>query len=151
MNYFTGGYKGYLNIALKDGVAQQLGAAMVQQIMAANPGMSLEQATQAAQAQSGPLLQKLDNTKIELDCDQTGWGLTPIIGVDAKFGKLNLAAKYEFKANMNIENDTHTREFPDAAADFMAPYANGVNTPSDLPSMLSVAASYEFCLHFGLQ
>ena len=59
MNYFTGGYKGYLNIALKDGVAQQLGAAMVQQIMAANPGMSLEQATQAAQAQSGPLLQKL--------------------------------------------------------------------------------------------
>ena len=82
--------------------------------------------------------------KIELDCDQTGWGLTPIIGVDAKFGKLNLAAKYEFKANMNIENDTHTREFPDAAADFMAPYANGVNTPSDLPSMLSVAASYEF-------
>ena len=119
MNYFTGGYKGYLNIALKDGVAQQLGAAMVQQIMAANPGMSLEQATQAAQAQSGPLLQKLDNTKIELDCDQTGWGLTPIIGVDAKFGKLNLAAKYEFKANMNIENDTHTREFPDAAADFM--------------------------------
>ena len=44
---------------------------------------------------------------IELDCVQTGWGLTPIIGVDAKFGKLNLAAKYEFKANMNIENNTH--------------------------------------------
>ena len=144
MNYFTGGYKGYLNIALKDGVAQQLGAAMVQQIMAANPGMSLEQATQAAQAQSGPLLQKLDNTKIELDCDQTGWGLTPIIGVDAKFGKLNLAAKYEFKANMNIENNTHKLEFPDAAAAYMAPYQHGVNTPSDLPSMLSVAASYEF-------
>lgn len=26
----------------------------------------------------------------------------------------------------------------------MAPYQHGVNTPSDLPSMLSVAASYEF-------
>ena len=109
MNYFTGGYKGYLDAKLKE----SLGGT---QLM--NP--------------------------LELDCDQTGWGLTPIIGVDAKFGKLNLAAKYEFKANMNIENDTHTREFPDAAADFMAPYANGVNTPSDLPSMLSVAASYEF-------
>ena len=48
--------------------------------------------------------------RLELDCDQTGWGLTPIIGVDAKFGKLNLAAKYEFKANMNIENNTHKCE-----------------------------------------
>ena len=34
--------------------------------------------------------QKLENAKIELDCDQSGWGLTPIIGVDAKFGPLNI-------------------------------------------------------------
>ncbi|CUQ38201.1 OmpP1/FadL family transporter [Bacteroides thetaiotaomicron] len=144
MNYFTGGYKGFLNIALKEGVAGQIGAAIVQQIMGANPNLSLEQAQQIAQEQSAPMLQKLNDTKLELDCDQTGWGLTPIIGVDAKFGKLNLAAKYEFKANMNIENNTHKLEFPDAAAAYMAPYQHGVNTPSDLPSMLSVAASYEF-------
>ena len=143
MNYFTGGYKGFLNIALKEGVAGQIGAAIVQQIMGANPNLSLEQAQQIAQEQSAPMLQKLNDTKLELDCDQTGWGWTPIIGVDAKFGKLNLAAKYEFKANMNIENNTHKLEFPDAAA-YMAPYQHGVNTPSDLPSMLSVAASYEF-------
>ena len=30
---------------------------------------------------------------LELDCDQSGWGLTPIIGVDAKLGRWNLAAK----------------------------------------------------------
>lgn len=144
MNYFTGGYKGYLDIALKEGVAEQLGAAIVQQIMQAKPELTLEQAQQIAQQQSAPLLQKLNDTKLELDCDQTGWGLTPIIGIDAKFGKLNLAAKYEFKANMNIENDTHELNAPDAALEFMAPYKNGVNTPSDLPSMLSVAASYEF-------
>ncbi|WP_294628843.1 porin [uncultured Bacteroides sp.] len=144
MNYFTGGYKGYLNIALKDGVAQQIGAAIVQQIMNARPDLTLEQAQQLAQQQSGPMLQKLNDTKLELDCDQTGWGLTPIIGVDAKFGKLNLAAKYEFKANMNIENDTHELTAPDAAMEFMLPYKNGVNTPNDIPSMLSVAAGYEF-------
>lgn len=40
---------------------------------------------------------------LELDCDQSGWGLTPIIGVDAKLGRWNLAAKYEFKTNLNIE------------------------------------------------
>ena len=44
---------------------------------------------------------------------------------------------------MNSENDTHDITAPDAAADFMAPYQNGVNTPSDLPAMLSLAASYE--------
>ena len=104
MNYFSGGYEGFLDAKVGD----------------------------------------TDLMNLALDCDQTGWGLTPIIGVDAKFGKLNLAAKYEFKANMNIENNTHKLEFPDAAAAYMAPYQHGVNTPSDLPSMLSVAASYEF-------
>ena len=99
-------------------MAQQLGAAMVQQIMAANPGMSLEQATQAAQAQSGPLLQKLDNTKIELDCDQTGWGLTPVLGVDVKYGKFNFGAKYEFKTNLNIENNTKKLDYPTFKAIF---------------------------------
>ena len=43
---------------------------------------------------------------IDLDCSQTGWGFTPVIGLDAKFGKLNIGAKYEFKANLNIENNT---------------------------------------------
>ena len=138
MNYFTGGYKGFLNIDLKDGVAEKLGTAIVEQLVAA--GMTVEQAQQVALQKS----QQLNDTKLELDCDQTGWGLTPIIGVDAKFGKLNLAAKYEFKANMNIENNTHELKAPDAAMGFMAPYKHGVNTPSDLPSMLSVAASYEF-------
>ena len=137
MNYFSGGYKGFLNIDLKNGVAEQLGTAIVQQLVAS--GMSLEQAQQVALQKS----QQLSDTKLELDCDQTGWGLTPIIGVDAKFGKLNLAAKYEFKANMNIENNTHNLQYPDAAKDYMAPYIHGVNTPSDLPSMLSVAANYE--------
>lgn len=142
MNYFTGGYTGFLNVKLKDGVDKQLGAAILQQYLAT--GMPQEQAMAAAEKKSGELLQTLNASKIELDCDQAGWGLTPIIGVDAKFGKLNLAAKYEFKANMNIENDTHKLTFPAAADVFMNPFKNGVNTPNDIPSMLSVAAGYEF-------
>ena len=112
MNYFSGGYEGFLTAKVKADL----------------PGMP------AGTELAG----------IELDCDQTGWGLTPIIGVDAKFGKLNLAAKYEFKANMNIENNTHELKAPDAAMGFMAPYKHGVNTPNDIPSMLSVAVAYEF-------
>lgn len=105
MNYFTGGYVGYVDANLKE-------------------------------AYGGGNLMKL-----ALDCDQTGWGLTPVIGVDAKFGKFNFGAKYEFKTNLNIENNTKENSDPDGT---LAAFKHGVNTPNDIPSMLSVAASYEF-------
>ena len=108
MNYFTGGYEGFLDAKMKS----ELGGKEL---------MSLA-----------------------LDCDQTGWGLTPVIGIDAKFGKFNFGAKYEFKTNMNIENKTKKLEYPDAAEGLVGSYKDGVNTPNDIPSMLSVAASYEF-------
>lgn len=151
MNYFSGGYKGFLNIALKNGVAEGIAQQMIGQLI--QGGMKPEQAQQVVQQQAGALMNKLNESKIELDCDQTGWGLTPIIGVDVKLGKLNLAAKYEFKANMNIENDTRTLNYPAGAEAFMAPFKDGVNTPSDIPSFLSVAAGYEFlpCLRASVE
>ena len=104
MNYFTGGYEGFLD----------------------------------AKAGDTNLL------PLALDCDQTGWGLTPVIGVDVKWNKLNIGAKYEFKANMNIENKTHKLDYPAEAEALIGNYKNGVNTPNDIPSMLSVAVAYEF-------
>ena len=74
-------------INLKEGVAEQLGAEIVKKLMAA--GMTLEQAQQAALQKS----QQLNDAKLKLDCDQTGWGLTPIIGIDAKFGKIESGCK----------------------------------------------------------
>ena len=106
MNYFTGGYKGFLNAIVKGTDTNLL--------------------------------------PLALDCDQTGWGLTPVIGVDAKLGKLNIGAKYEFKTNLNIENNTKNLQYPHSAKDMVAPYEHGVNTPNDIPAMLSIAAAYEF-------
>lgn len=80
-------------------------------------------------------------TKIELDCEQTGWGLTPILGVDFKYGKLNVGIKYEFMANLNIENKTKKNSDPEGA---LADYRDGVNTPNDIPAMLMAAVGYEF-------
>ncbi len=56
-----------------------------------------------------PLYMVLDPTKkdaanIELSCDQSGIGFTPIIGVDFKTGKWNFSAKYEFKTRMRLKN-----------------------------------------------
>ena len=81
---------------------------------------------------------------LALDCDQTGWGLTPVLGVDIKHGKFNFGAKYEFKTNLNIENDTKKLDYPESAEALVGAYKHGVNTPNDIPSMLSVAASYRF-------
>ncbi len=77
------------------------------------------------------------NRDIELDCSQSGWGLTPIIGVDYRVGNLNLGARYEFRTNLNIENESRVNTTGVAA------YNHGVNTPNDLPAILSVGAQYE--------
>ena len=82
----------------------------------------------------------IDPTLVDmrLDCDQNGWGLTPIIGVDAKVGNFNFGAKYEFKTKLNIENKTKENTTG------MVAYDHGVNTPNDIPAFLSVAANYKF-------
>lgn len=80
----------------------------------------------------------------ELDCDQSGWGITPIIGVNYKTGNLNLAARFEFNTHLNIENKTKV--------DDTGMYKNGVNTPSDIPAILSLGASYDLASrwHFSV-
>ena len=118
MNYFTGGYQG----ALKASAAVDL----------PSPAGTIPVGTELI--------------GIDLDCDQTGWGFTPVIGLDAKWGKLNIGAKYEFMTNLNIEDSTKANSLRmiGAAESELADYKHGVNTPNDIPSMLSIAASYEF-------
>ncbi len=63
-----------------------------------------------------PLYQVLDPTKtnsadIELSCDQSGFGVTPILGIDYRLGKWNFSAKYEFKTRMRLKNSS-VNQFP---------------------------------------
>lgn len=117
MNYFSGGYEGFVTAKMKSNI----------------PGMGGQELA-----------------AIELDCDQTGWGLTPIIGADVKLGKWNLGVKYEFMANLNLENKTRKAEVRQNGVAMgeegnpLALYKDGVNTPSDIPALLTAALSYEF-------
>lgn len=92
------------------------------------------QATAAAQTFGAYSKQTGD---IELDCDQKGWGIAPIIGVDYRIAGLNIGARYEFRTNMNIENKTKVNTTG------VASFANGVNTPNDIPAILAVGAQYD--------
>lgn len=109
MNYFTGGYEGFLTAKVKDGI----------------PGLSGQELA-----------------SIELDCDQTGWGLTPILGADVKLGKWNIGLKYEFMTNLNIENKTRKNSV-NGQEDALEDYKDGVNTPNDIPALLTAAVGYE--------
>lgn len=56
-----------------------------------------------------PLYKVLDPSKensanIELSCDQSGIGFTPMLAVDYKTGRWNFSAKYEFKTRMRLKN-----------------------------------------------
>lgn len=77
----------------------------------------------------------------QIDCDQTGWGFNPIIGVDYHNKNLTLAAKYEFRAKLNIPNKTNVNTVPD---NLSAAFRDGAKTRYDMPSLLSIAAGYEF-------
>ena len=49
---------------------------------------------------------RTNSSDIELNCDQTGVGFTPILGIDYKVGRWNFAAKYEFKTRMRLKNES---------------------------------------------
>ena len=71
----------------------------------------------------------------QLESTQSGWGVTPILSINYKFEKLNLAAKYEFKSALNVQNKT--------TIDDTGLYKDGVNTPHDIPAFLSVGGDYQ--------
>lgn len=79
---------------------------------------------------------------IELNCDQTGWGVAPIVGVDYKLGKLNLAAKYEFKTRMRLKNKSANSASAKNIA-MLDKFADGGKVAEDSPALLTVGAQYE--------
>lgn len=117
MNYFSGGYEGFLTAKVNKDL----------------PNMPT--GTELA--------------GIELNCDQTGWGVTPILGADVKLGKWNIGLKYEFMTNLNLENKTKKVEVRSngvPVSDELNPlvdYKDGVNTPNDIPALLTAAVGYE--------
>lgn len=136
MNYFSGNYSGHIIASANDKLTGVVGQ-MLPLIRQAAPEYETMLTGMAGEGGLG---------KVALDCSQTGWGITPIIGLDLVWNGFTLAAKYEFKTNLNIENDNKTFEndVPDEFKEKMADYKHGVNTPNDLPSVFYAALGYEF-------
>ena len=115
-------------------------------------GMAAEAAKYAAMAEeykaaavkAGTVAAMIGDYK--LDCSQSGFGITPIIGLDWNLGKLNLAAKYEFRTKINLENESNNSANLTALATqvpAVAVYADGAKVRSDIPAILTLGAMYQ--------
>ncbi len=128
-NYVNNHYEGYLrNISANIG-GQMASVQQTLTAMAQRPGVPAAVA-QRLLAYASAAADK------SLNVDQSGWGLTPILGVNYRLGDLHLAAKYEFRTSLHIENKTKENTTG------LAAFENGVNTPHDIPAMLSLGATY---------
>ncbi len=78
---------------------------------------------------------------IELNCDQSGVGVAPIIGVDYKVGNFNFAAKYEFKTRMRLKNKAANSESA-AQIPMLQKYGDGNKVAEDTPALFTVGAQY---------
>lgn len=95
----------------------------------------------AAAAKQAGTAALMTSSDLVLDCQQKGFGIQPIIGLDVNLGKLNLAAKYEFRARIEMENESKNSPNVDAA---FAAYQNGAKVRSDIPALLTLGAQYSF-------
>ncbi len=78
---------------------------------------------------------------VELNCDQEGWGVAPVLGVDFRTGAFNFAARYEFKTRMRLHNQAANS--PSAAnLDMLSRFADGKHVPEDTPAILSLGAQW---------
>lgn len=73
----------------------------------------------------------------EVNCDQSGWGFTPIVSVDYKMGRLNLAARYEFKTRLRLKNQSGVN------TSGMSEYDDGRKLKADIPAIFTFGAQYE--------
>ena len=137
---------GYME-AVSGGVTQTL-EAVVGRYMAA--GLSYEQAMQMPAVQQLVATGQSLSTQAEqlapyyngvnLQSDQTGLGLAPILGVDYKVGKFNLAAKYEFRTHMSMKNKSTVKEA--MAIEAVNQFQDGTKIREDSPALLTFGAQY---------
>lgn len=91
------------------------------------------------------------NTTLSMNCDQTGFGVTPVLGINWYINKYwNLAAKYEFKTKIRMKNTTRMNEYTQTLVDPSSPnysntlaaFADGKKVADDIPGYLALGAQY---------
>lgn len=91
--------------------------------------------------------QVLDQYGLALNCDQTGFGVTPIIGIDYKINKhWNIAAKYEAETKLLLKNKSEMNNFAKQQVNegnaTLKQFEDGKKVESNIPGILNVGVMY---------
>ena len=125
LNYLTGSYDGYLRdiqINPQHPLLNPSGNMMFANTFFTRAGMTDKAAMTANK---------------EVDCKQTGWGVTPILGMDIRpLDNLLIGLKYEFGTKINVTNNTRV--------DDTGLYPDGEVNRNDIPALLTIGAQYTF-------
>ena len=77
---------------------------------------------------------------VNLLCNQSSVGVAPVVGVDYKVGNFNFAAKYEFKTQIRMKNESTVNEASEIEA--VNKFKDGEHVNEDAPAQLSVGAQW---------
>jgi len=77
---------------------------------------------------------------VNLLCNQQSFGIAPVIGIDYRIGPFNFAAKYEFKTQMHMENESSLNKASEIPA--VNKYRDGEKVDEDSPAQLAVGAMW---------
>ena len=78
---------------------------------------------------------------VNLLCNQTSVGIAPVIGIDYRLNdQFNFAAKYEFKTQMRMENESTV--FEASEIDAVNKYRDGDKVNEDSPALLTLGAQW---------
>ena len=78
---------------------------------------------------------------VNLLCNQDGIGIAPVIGVDWRYKNFNFAAKYEFKTQIRMKNESTVNEASEIEA--VNKFKDGEKVNEDAPALLTVGAQWK--------
>ena len=118
-------------------------------------GIALVDAVIATSGETPELLAKkaqLEGTRTELGTlqkyadgvnllsNQDGMGIAPVIGIDWKYKNFNFAAKYEFKTQIRMKNESSVIKASEIAA--VNKFKDGERVNEDAPALLTLGAQW---------
>ena len=77
---------------------------------------------------------------VNLLCNQTSLGIAPVVGLDYRLGRWNFAAKYEFRTQMRMKNESTVNEASEIPA--VNKFRDGESVNEDQPALLTLGVQW---------
>ena len=126
------------------------GAAAPAELLAQKAQLEAQQAQLTATRASMDALMKYSQG-VNLLCNQTSLGIAPVVGFDYRVGRWNLAAKYEFKTQIRMKNESTVNEASEIPA--VNKFRDAEHVNEDQPAQLALGAQWNLIdpirLNFG--